>query len=193
MFFLYCLLRPTHIGHPVLYWMLASATVFSCLRILHEWIHYLFISVPKPKPGNKQFTVDILTTFCPGEPYEMIVQTLEAMQAVTYPHTSWLCDEADDPYLKEVCARLGVRHVTRNHRTNAKAGNINNALQFATGELCVVLDPDHIPAPDLLDPIVPFFNDEKIGYVQIVQAYYNLGIVLLPKRPRSKPSISTGP
>ncbi|WP_423737348.1 glycosyltransferase family 2 protein [Chitinophaga caseinilytica] len=180
-FFLYCLLRPTHIGHPVLYWMFVSATVFACLRILHEWYHYLFISVPKPKPGNRQFSVDILTTFCPGEPYEMIVQTLEAMQAVTYPHTSWLCDEADDPYLKEVCRKLGVRHVTRNHRTNAKAGNINNALQFATGELCVILDPDHIPSPDLLDPIVPFFNDENIGYVQIVQAYYNLGDSLIAK------------
>ncbi|WP_298709363.1 glycosyltransferase family 2 protein, partial [uncultured Chitinophaga sp.] len=180
-FFLFCLLNPVHIGHPVLYWMLVSATVFSCLRVLHEWYHYLFISVPVPKPGNKQFTVDILTTFCPGEPYAMIVETLEAMQAVTHPHTSWLCDEADDPYLKDVCRKLGVRHVTRNHRTNAKAGNINNALQYATGELCVVLDPDHVPAPDLLDPIVPFFNDEKIGYVQIVQAYYNLGDSLIAK------------
>ncbi|WP_198652186.1 glycosyltransferase [Chitinophaga deserti] len=179
--FLICLLRPSHIGHPLLYWLFVSATIFACLRILHEWYHYLFISVPKPLPGDKQFTVDILTTFCPGEPYEMIVETLEAMQAVTYPHTSWLCDEADDPYLKEVCKRLGVRHVTRNHRRDAKAGNINNALQYATGDLCVILDPDHIPAPDLLNPIVPFFNDSRIGYVQIVQAYYNLGDSLIAK------------
>ncbi|RPE14260.1 glycosyltransferase [Chitinophaga lutea] len=179
--FLYCLLNPANIGHPVLYWMFVTATVFTCLRILHEWYHYLFITVPAPPPAKKNFTVDILTTFCPGEPYEMIVETLKAMQAVTYPHTSWLCDEADDPYLKAVCRELGVRHVTRNNRRDAKAGNINNALQYAMGELCVVLDPDHIPAPGFLDPIVPFFNDEKVGYVQIVQAYYNIGDSLIAK------------
>lgn len=179
--FLYCLLNPANIAHPPLYWMFVTATVFSCLRILHEWYHYCCISIPEPAKGNKQFTVDILTTFCPGEPYEMIIETLKAMQAVKYPHTSWLCDEADDPYLKEVCHRLGVRHVTRSTRKDAKAGNINNALRHATGELCVVLDPDHIPVPELLDPIIPFFNDEKVGYVQIVQAYYNIGDSLIAK------------
>ncbi len=179
--FLYCLLNPANIGHPVLYWMFVTATIFACLRILHEWYHYLFISVPAAPPVGKTFTVDILTTYCPGEPYDMIVETLKAMQAVTYPHTSWLCDEADDPYLKAVCRELGVRHVARSNRRDAKAGNINNTLQYATGELCVVLDPDHIPAPGFLDPIVPFFNDEEVGYVQIVQAYHNIGDSLIAK------------
>lgn len=179
--FLFRLLAPANIAHPPLYWMFVTATLFACLRILHEWYHYLFISVPVPAEGNKQFTVDMLTTFCPGEPYEMIVETLKAMQAVRYPHTSWLCDEADDPYLKEVCRRLGVRHVTRSNRKDAKAGNINNALRYATGELCVVLDPDHVPAPEFLDPIVPFFNDERVGYVQVVQAYHNLADSLIAK------------
>lgn len=179
--FLYCLLDPANITHAPLYWMFVTATIFYCLRILHEWYHYLFISVPKPAKGDKQFTVDMFTTFCPGEPYEMIVETLTAMQAVKYPHTSWLCDEANDPYLREVCHRLGVRHVTRNHRRDAKAGNINNALRFAKGDLCVILDPDHIPVPEFLDPIVPYFNDERVGYVQIVQAYYNIGDSLIAK------------
>ncbi|WP_346318412.1 glycosyltransferase family 2 protein [Chitinophaga sp. YIM B06452] len=179
--FLYNLLKPANITHAPLYWMFVTATIFSCLRILHEWYHYLFISVPKPVEGNKPFTVDIFTTFCAGEPYDMVVETLTAMQAIRYPHTSWLCDEADDPYLREVCRRLGVRHVTRSDRKDAKAGNINNALRFATGDLCVVLDPDHVPVPEFLDPIVPFFNDEEVGYVQIVQAYYNIGDSLIAK------------
>jgi cellulose synthase (UDP-forming) len=74
---------------------------------------------------------------------------------------------------RQLCESLGVRHVTRTDKRNAKAGNINNALQFATGELCVVLDPDHVPAPGFLDEIVPYFDDPTIGYVQIVQAYHN--------------------
>lgn len=179
--FLYCLLDPGQIGYAPFYWILMAGIFFNCLKILHEWYHYLHITVPPTPPAIRNFTVDIFTTFCPGEPYEMIVETLTAVQAIRYPHTTYLCDEANDPYLKEVCRQLGVRHITRNNRKDAKAGNINNALQYASGELCVVLDPDHVPAPDLLDPIVPHFNDDRIGFVQIVQAYSNLGDSMIAK------------
>ena len=147
--------------------------VYGLVRDLSLWYYYLHIQVPRTPVSTRRFTVDVLTTFYPGEPYEMIVETLEAIQKIRYPHTTYLCDEADDPYLKEVCARLGVIHVTRQVRVNAKAGNINNALQQATGEICLILDPDHIPQPDFLDYIVPHFQDPEIGFVQTVQAYYN--------------------
>ncbi|HEY8916997.1 MAG TPA: glycosyltransferase family 2 protein [Chitinophaga sp.] len=179
--FLYCLLDPQQIGYAPFYWLLMAATIFNCLRVLHEWYHYMFITVPPTPPLTKKFTVDILTTFCAGEPYEMIVETLEAIQAIHYPHETYLCDEADDPYLKSVCRRLGVHHVTRIDKKDAKAGNINNALQQATGELCVVLDPDHVPLPDFLDPIIPHFSDDAVGFVQVVQAYGNLGDSLIAK------------
>ncbi|RZK08840.1 MAG: glycosyltransferase, partial [Flavobacterium sp.] len=114
-------------------------------------------------------------------PYEMIEETLLAIVNITYPHQSYLCDESDDPYLKALCEKLGVNHVTRIKKVDAKAGNINNALLISSGELCVVLDPDHVPQPNFLDPIVAHFNDEKIGYVQIVQAYKNYGESLIAK------------
>lgn len=180
-YLLYCLFRHSQIGFPPFYWILMFAISFNCLRTLHEWYHYFSISIPQAPPAETAFSVDIFTTYCPGEPLEMVVNTLRAIQQIHYPHTAWLCDEADDPYLKEVCLQLGVRHVTRNDRRDAKAGNINNALQFATGDLCVVLDPDHVPGPDFLDPIVPHFNDPGIGFVQIVQAYSNLDVTFIAK------------
>ncbi len=157
----------------LLFWVLSISLGYGFLRILYMWYHYISIKIPKKPHGNSKFTVDILTTYFPGEPYEMILETLDAIQKITYPHTTYLCDEANDPYLKEACNKLNVVHVTRNNRINAKAGNINNALQQASGEICVVLDPDHIPQPHFLDPILPHFNDPKIGFVQIVQSYYN--------------------
>jgi cellulose synthase (UDP-forming) len=172
-FFLYALFYQSVIGYPPLYWMLIITFAFTCLKIIHEWIHYFYITVPETPPHIKTYTVDIFTTFCAGEPYEMIVETLEAIQKITYPHKTYLCDEADDTYLKEVCKRLGVNHITRIEKTNAKAGNINNALKCSSGELCVVLDPDHVPFPNFLDPIVSHFNNPAVGYVQIVQAYKN--------------------
>jgi cellulose synthase (UDP-forming) len=180
-FFLYNLLQPENVGYAVFYWMLIFAVSFKCLKILHEWYHYFFITIPPRPETTKTFTVDILTTFYPGEPYEMIEETLRAIQAIRYPHTTYLGDEGNDPYIKQLCLSLGVVHVTRNDRVDAKAGNINNILKVATGELCVVLDPDHVPAPEFLDSIVPHFSNPEIGYVQIVQAYKNLDESLVAK------------
>ncbi|MEN0054207.1 MAG: glycosyltransferase family 2 protein, partial [Mucilaginibacter sp.] len=173
LFFTHSLLRKSVIGNQPLYWLLLSTFVYTFFKILYEWYHYWAIAVPPDSPVTKPYTVDIFTTFCAGEPYEMIVETLTAIQAIRYPHQTFLCDEADDPYLKTVCKELGVHHVTRTKKINAKAGNINNALAQSSGELCVILDPDHVPAPEFLDSIVGHFDNPEIGYVQIVQAYYN--------------------
>jgi cellulose synthase (UDP-forming) len=168
------LLQEEYIGYKPLYYPLIFALLFMVFRISYEWYHYWHISVPETPKLKRQYTVDILTTFVPGEPYDMVVETLEAIQRITYPHTSYLCDEGNDPYLIEQCKRLGVKHVTRKIKVNAKAGNINNALQQASGEICLILDPDHIPAPDFLDWVLPHFQDPEIGFVQSVQGYYNI-------------------
>ncbi|TSD67329.1 glycosyltransferase [Inquilinus sp. KBS0705] len=180
-FFMQSLLEKDVMGYQAIYWLLISTFVYTFFKIIYEWYHYWSIKVPVAPTLTRQYTVDIFTTFCAGEPYEMILETLTAIQAITYPHQSYLCDEANDPYLKEVCAKLGVHHITRIKKINAKAGNINNALSQSTGELCVVLDPDHIPAPNFLDPIVAHFDNPEIGYVQIVQAYYNQDIGWIAK------------
>jgi cellulose synthase (UDP-forming) len=161
-------------GYAPLYWLLVASLAYKVLWMVHEWIHYVQVQEPvAPAQATRRYTVDMLTTACPGEPHAMIIRTLEAMQAVTYPHTSYLCDEGNDPALRAACERLGVVHVTRQVKVNAKAGNVNNALRQATGELCVVLDPDHVPTPDFLDWVTPYFADEQVGFVQVVQAYGN--------------------
>jgi cellulose synthase (UDP-forming) len=172
-FFLNNLFNKSVIGYRPLYYLLISTFVYTSFKVLYEWYHYWSIRVPRTPRITKEYTVDIFTTFFKGEPYEMIVETLEAIQAITYPHETYLCDEADDPYLKEVCKQLGVHHVTRTIKIDAKAGNINNALKQSSGELCVVLDPDHVPFSNFLDPIVSHFNNPEIGFVQVVQAYFN--------------------
>lgn len=172
--FLWWFFTTLRMGYAPLFWLLAISMGFKILRMLHEWVHYVQVREPVPPtytPAER--SVDFLTTACPGEPHSMIIRTLEAMVAVRYPHTNYLCDEGDDPVLRAACARLGVVHVTRTVKVNAKAGNINNALRQATGEFCVVLDPDHVPAPDFLDQVMPYFEDERVGFVQVVQAYGN--------------------
>jgi cellulose synthase/poly-beta-1,6-N-acetylglucosamine synthase-like glycosyltransferase len=167
------LLSPDRLGDPLVYLGLTLAVVLRGICRLFEWYNYWSIKVPpfaKPRPD---WSVDVLTTACPGEPAGMIVRTLRAMTEIRYPHTSYLCDEGNDPYLKEVCEQLGVIHVTRRKKINAKAGNINNALRQASGEIAVVLDPDHEPSPYLLDRTLGYFQDPKVGFVQSVQGYRN--------------------
>ena len=161
-------------GNIFLYSMLAVTIVYGVLRKLYMWYNYLNISVPPKKTAIPDLKVDILTTYYPGEPRQMVVTTLEAISKITYPHTAYLCDEANDDFLRDFCKRNGIVHVTRDNRVNAKAGNINNALKTkATGDICVILDPDHIPQPNFLNVVLPHFDDPKTGFVQIVQSYYN--------------------
>ncbi|QCY69159.1 glycosyltransferase [Antarcticibacterium flavum] len=146
------------------------------------WYNYSNISVPEKPDHTPNLSVDILTTYFPGEPYQMTITTLEAIKNIEYPHTTFLCDEANDPFLKEFCIQNDIIHVTRSNRINAKAGNINNALEnYATGDICVILDPDHIPEPHFLDPILPHFANEQIAFVQIVQSYYNIKETLVAR------------
>ncbi|MUP46687.1 glycosyltransferase [Gramella sp. BOM4] len=172
--FLFFFFQPDSWGNLFLFSLLMLTMLYSLTKKLYMWYNYSNISVPEKPELDKEFSVDILTTYFPGEPYQMIITTLEAIKRIKYPHTAYLCDEANDPFLKKFCEDNGIRHVTRNNRKDAKAGNINNALKTAaTGEICVVLDPDHIPEPDFLDEIIPHFSDPEIGFVQVVQAYYN--------------------
>ncbi|HTE13182.1 MAG TPA: glycosyltransferase, partial [Chitinophagaceae bacterium] len=172
-FFLYSMLQKNNISYSPLYVLLMITLVYYSCKYLHEWYHYFSISTSAKPASSKIYTVDILTTYCAGEPFDMLEQTLIAIQNISYPHIAWCCDEADDPMVKQLCESLGVKHVTRIIKKDAKAGNINNALQFATGDICLVLDPDHIAVPEFLDVILPYFDDPSIGFVQIVQAYYN--------------------
>lgn len=172
--FFWFVLIDAEMGSPILFWPLVIFFGFGAVLTLYEWFCYLGVkptgTIPAAKPGR---TVDVLTTWCPGEPKDMVVATLKTILAMRYPHTTYLCDEGDDPALREICRRWGIVHVTREEKVGAKAGNINNALRQATGEITVIMDPDHETAPYFLDQVVGFFDDPKIGFVQHVQAYYN--------------------
>ncbi len=172
--FFYWFVNPDLIDYDLLFVFIMVTMIYESLRIIYLWYHYWDISIPQKPKLNRNYTVDVLTTYFPGEPYDMITDTLTAIQKIKYPHTTYLCDEANDEFLKEFCKKNNIIHVTRTNRIDAKAGNINNALKQATGEICLILDPDHVPKENILDELIPYFENEKIGFVQSVQAYYNV-------------------
>ncbi len=172
--FIFFFFNEEYRGNLFLFILLLISLFYGMLKKLYLWYNYSNISIPKVPETKKEFTVDVLTTYFPGEPRQMIITTLEAILNIKYPHETFLCDEANDPFLKKFCIEHGIHHVTRDNRIDAKAGNINNALKNAArGEIAVILDPDHIPDADFLDETIPYFSDPKIGFVQTVQGYYN--------------------
>lgn len=195
--FLYGFIKEVGIGNQVLFGLLTTALIFKILKALFEWYHFAGLKqrklVNEIKVEQDFKTVDMFTTACPGEPYDMFVVTLKAMVAVTYPHNNYLCDEGNDPALIKLCEDLGVFHVTRFTRENAKAGNINNALTKSTSEFCVILDPDHILEPDFLDHVLRPFENPKVGYVQVVQAYYNQAETLIARAAAEQTYMFYGP
>ena len=180
--FLYFFLERDAWGNIFLFALLFISLFYGIIKKLYLWYNYSNITLPKVPETKKEFTVDVLTTYFPGEPYQMIITTLEAIKKINYPHETFLCDEANDPYLRQFCENHGIHHVTRDNRKDAKAGNINNALQkVAKGEITVILDPDHIPDPDFIDQVIPYFSNPEIGFVQTVQGYYNIKETLVAR------------
>jgi cellulose synthase (UDP-forming) len=193
-YFLFWLSNSEHIAFVPLYSILVVSVVYATAKVYLEWFAVWKFNLQGPVVSKKNWAVDVLTTYCAGEPKEMVINTLQAIQKMKYPHTTYLCDEDNDPELKRWCEELGVIHVTRKEKKDAKAGNINNALRnYAKGELCLILDPDHIPNENFLDFVVGHFDDDKIGYVQAVQGYYNQDSTVIARAAAEQTYLFYGP
>jgi cellulose synthase (UDP-forming) len=127
-------------------------------------------TAPPPNPGR---TVDVfVTTF--NEPVEMVRRTLLAARNMDHAHQSWLLDDGNRPEMRRLAAELGCRYIARRVNTDAKAGNLNNALLFSTAELVAVFDADHAPAKEFLTATIGYLEDPGVAFVQTPQDFYNL-------------------
>ncbi len=166
--------RAEHLGQPVLYFVLSLVFWWGVLRLVVIWIGLLKIQKPQPAPlPADALRVAIFTTSSPGEPAEMFEKTLAACARIRYPHTTYLLDDTRDPRFREIAERHGAVWLEIVGFPGAKAGKINEALRRTTEDFILVLDPDHLPFPNFLDHTLGYFQDEKVGFVQVSQAYYN--------------------
>jgi cellulose synthase (UDP-forming) len=165
--------RREHIGNLWLFILLSLIFWYNIGRLILVWINYLNINKPQSVHAPEGLSVAIFTTSSPGEPLAMFEKTLAACKKITYPHMTYLLDDTRNPAFKEVAEKNGVVWLELVGLPGAKAGKINKALQLTKENFILVLDPDHIPFPNFLDNTLGFFQDEKVGFVQVSQAYYN--------------------
>ncbi len=165
--------REEHIGNIWLFILLSLLFWYGIARLILIWINYLGIKKQEPVAAIPGLSVAIFTTSSPGEPLAMFEKTLAACKNITYPHTTYLLDDTRNPAFKEVAEKNGAVWLELVGLPGAKAGKINGALKLVKEDFILVMDPDHIPFPNFLDNTLGFFKDEKVGFVQVSQAYYN--------------------
>ncbi|CAM5776812.1 cellulose synthase catalytic subunit (UDP-forming) [Labrys miyagiensis] len=159
------------------------------------------VATPLPSriaPRLRDDELPSVDVFIPSynESGELLARTLAAAKGMDYPpdklHVYLLDDggteqkrnaqnieaatEAQQRHadLKKLCEGLGVNYLTRARNEHAKAGNLNNGLEYSTSEIVVVFDADHAPARDFLHCTVGFFRDDpKLFMVQTPHFFLN--------------------
>lgn len=164
---------PIHVAEISLYVVLSLAVWYGVTRMVLGWVNLIAIRCAPHVAAPEGLRVALFTTSSPGEPLGMFEKTLAACSRIRYPHTTYLLDDTEDPRFREVAERHGAVCMELVGLPGAKAGKINAALERTTEDLVLVLDPDHIPFPNFLDRVLGQFQDPDVGFVQVVQAYYN--------------------
>jgi cellulose synthase (UDP-forming) len=167
--------RLEHVHDVVLFVLLSLATWYGIFRMMVGWYNAFHLEQPAHRDAPPGRSVAIFTTSSPGEPYEMFVRTLAAARDVRYPHKTYLLDDTRDPRFTALAREMGAVPLELVGLPGAKAGKINAALARTTEEFVLVLDPDHVPLPELLDRVLGHFDDPRVGFVQVAQAYHNAG------------------
>lgn len=165
--------RASHVDRPALFVLLSLAFWYAVSRIVLGWINYAALAKPEHRVARPGLTVAIFTTSTPGEPLAMFDRTLDACRRIRYPHTTYLLDDTRDPRFGALAERHGAVCLELLDVPGAKAGKINRALAATSEDFILVLDPDHVPFPEFLDRVLGHFDDDRVGFVQVSQAYYN--------------------
>jgi len=146
-----------------------------------------------PEDASLLPTVDIfIPTY--NEPDDIIRITATAATQVEYPKEKvniYLLDDGgtiakrNDPKtgmaawerhyrLRQMAESLGIGYLTRETNQQAKAGNINHALQHTDGDVVLILDCDHVPTHDILqNTIGHFVSDNNLFLVQTPHFFIN--------------------
>jgi len=128
-----------------------------------------------PTRFENQPTVDVfIATY--NENLKILKKTIFGCKNLNYPPDQiqiYMCDDGSRQEVKDLCSEFGVHYISRENNIHAKAGNLNNALAHSKGDFILLLDADMVPKSTFLDKTIGYFVDEKVGFVQTPQIFYN--------------------
>ncbi len=124
-----------------------------------------------PLPDELPYVAAVVPTY--GEPVDILEDTVVALKALDYPADRlyiFVSDDGHRPEVRKMCRRQRV-HYNEGARKDAKAGNLNSALEhiaahFPQATLILTQDADEIIDPSFLKKTVGYFNDPNVALVQ---------------------------
>lgn len=109
-----------------------------------------------------------------NEPREVLEKTIVGCLALDWPDARvWVLDDGRRAWVRDLCLAKGAGYINRPDNKGAKAGNINHAITQTTAPFIAVFDADFIPQRDFLLRTMGFFDEAKVGIVQIPHSFYN--------------------
>ncbi|MBE7444659.1 MAG: glycosyltransferase [Planctomycetia bacterium] len=143
---------------------------------LSLFLFFFQIWSPKERsspPVSSGLSVDIyIPTY--NEDISIIRKTALSCVNIRYPHKTYILDDGNRPELAKEAVSWGCEYIARKERADAKAGNLNHALQRTQGDYIAIFDADFIPQPNFLDKTMGYFQEEKVSFVQTPHNYYNV-------------------
>ena len=172
----YLIWRATSTLHPEA----MTLSVALLLLEVHAWLGLALFTFSlwdvdgaPPVPGQlPDLSVAVLIPTY-NEPAEVLLPTITAAVALEPAHRTLVLDDGKRPEIARLARRLGAEYVTRPEHVDAKAGNLNHALEQLDVDLVAILDADHVAAPGFLLRTMPYFVDEGLALVQTPQDFYN--------------------
>ena len=126
---------------------------------------------PPPLPERLPAVAAVIPTY--SEPIAILEKTVLSLKALNYPRELLhiiISDDAHNPQVKELAAHHNVLY-NPGARRDAKAGNLNSALQYIReylpdAEFILTQDADELMDPSFLHKTVGYFSDPKVAFVQ---------------------------
>jgi cellulose synthase/poly-beta-1,6-N-acetylglucosamine synthase-like glycosyltransferase len=166
-------LHTINLEAPAYSWAFWAAEAFSVFSGAAFYATVLDRTRRRAPPALPGLSVDVLVCSY-NESLDLVRQTLRRAHAMRYPHRTWLLDDGHRPEARRLAEALGCRYLSRERNDHFKAGNLNNALRHADGDLVVVLDADHLVRAEFLERLVGYFADPQVALVQTPQVFYNV-------------------
>lgn len=176
----------------ILAWLIIALGVINLLRItiymlgadLHDRQRLAMGKIPKPLPYRPYITVIV-----PAHNEEqVIVRCLESIYANSYNHKRVVVidDGSSDrtaALVRQFVRDRGIHNLklVRQYKNRGKARSINHGLEYAWGELVMVLDSDSYLHPQALERVVEHFRDSQVvmtaANVKIIDEGTLLGLI----------------
>lgn len=168
-FYLIGLRRPAFLDYAyyLLVWLFVFQAGLSYIYSFSAFRRRQLRELPTAKHAPVPKTTFIVCAYLPNEA-EIIEKTLlnilerlqrpdsgiELILAYNTPHM-----EGIEPHLRELACKWSELILANAYGSRSKSENLNYALEIASGEMIVLLDADHLVAPDCLQAAWRWLDD----------------------------------